>query len=1273
VIQSATQPKVLLGEWASGLISRVAQSLCESSRFEGSTVVDGGQPQNYTYWGWGMNRNTTVVVLLIVVLFLPAGVFAQGGATGAITGTVLDGKGASIAGAKISVVNNATGKKEREVSSGGDGNFTVPSLAPSRYRLEVTANGFSKFVLENVVVQVTETASVTVTLKVGDVNETVSVSEISVPVELTSATTGQTIGEQTMSTLPLSTRNFLTLLTLSAGANTELFDSAALGRGQVAIDVNGQRPSNNNFQLEGINANDVNLPILDNVPLPNPQTVQEFKTQTSLYDASAGRNGGGNIQVNLKSGTEHYHGDAYEFFRNDVLNANDFFFNAAPVQIPRPVLRQNQYGASLGGHLPVWKSFFFFMNYQGTRESSGISAGTIVNSQIPILPKTRDRATLAATFLPPGFTASQIDSVALAYLNLPAAKCPKFNDGTFCVPSAAGVPGFSGQKVNLGNVNASAVGTFQDDQFVVTTDKQLTLEDKLSARFFFSNNSTVQPFGTGVNNANSLPFSKTLPGTNRFLKLGWTRVFSRQIVNDARFGFSRFLFAQDPAEPILLSDVGATRGNASQFPASYQVIITGGGPLVIGTGVNDNRGGAFNTFYGADDLSISRGKHLLRLGMDASRYQLNRFNNFAQRGSVTFANTPAGDASAGFLNPPALSGFQNFLLGRITTTQAEAGFATFHFRAADFSAYVQDDWKIKPRLTLNLGLRWEGLSTAHELNNFVSNFRGLEDGEPGPISIIHPQQTPKVGTPGVSSCTLLNCFSSGNFAPRVSYAWDLFGNQKTVVRSGYGIYYQRVSNQSLLQTAGGLPFSEAISAKKFAVTTKNPFPSILPASAFPLPTDQVVPALMAFDGTTGAPIFRSAGGGPLSGFFFFPIRSFRPPYAQQWNFNMQRDLGKGWVWEVGYVGTRGSHLLGSGRPANPGQICTIARPCIIPASIAANVNVPGGTPLVTKNPDGTISITGSTGANIDARVPARYIGLANSRGFFQFEDGSSTYHALQSTLSHHFSAGLYLQAAYTYSKSIDNGSGSVFGDELNGLVQYGDLLNPSSQRAVSDFDRRHRLVISYNYDLPFARALHASDHGVGRLVNGWAVNGVTTIQSGGPINLFDSTASTLQDTDGVNGTNFATLAPGATLASAVTSGSTESRLGAFINLAAFAPGGVGANCVNNQNVVVACSDPTSTGFAPLGNVGRNTFRGPFQQNWDMSITKNTKVTEHTSVDFRAEFFNAFNHPVFSGPQSGGFGSVSGNLGLVNIANGTSAIVSTANRPRIIQFALKLNF
>src|SRR6201984_2974529 len=441
-----------------------------------------------------------------------------------------------------------------------------PSLPPGTYSVEIMATGVSRFLIEKVFVQVTETSSVIATLAIGKVTETVTVHDVVVPVELTSATTGETIGAETASTLPLSTRNFLTLLTLSAGANTELFDSAALGRGQVTINVNGQRPTHNNFQLEGVNANDVNLPVLDNVPLPNPDTIQEFKTQTSLYDASSGRNGGGNVQVNLKSGTAHYHGDPSEFFRNNVLNANDFFFNSATPQVPRPVLRQNQYGGSFGGPVPKSKDFFFFVNYQGTREASGISAGTVLNNQIPVLPAQRDAAALVATFRPAGFSGSQITPVALAYLNLPASKCPLFNDGRFCIPTVAGAPGLSGQSVNLGTVTSSSVGAFQDDQYTLTADKQLTEKDKLTARWFFSDNNASQPFCTGVGAgslaANSLPFAKGLPGSNRFLKLGWTRVISANVVNDARFGFRRFFFGQDPSEPISLTDIGATRGNS---------------------------------------------------------------------------------------------------------------------------------------------------------------------------------------------------------------------------------------------------------------------------------------------------------------------------------------------------------------------------------------------------------------------------------------------------------------------------------------------------------------------------------------------------------------------------------------------------------------------------------------------------------------------------------------------------------------------------------------
>jgi hypothetical protein len=1204
-------------------------------------------------------------LFLIITLAFTGSVFAQAGSTGAISGTVRDEKGATVPGAQIEVVNATTGVTERTATSDGNGNYGVTQLPPGTYKLVITAAGFSKTELPDVKVNVTETTTVNVPLKVGQINETVTVTEAATQVQLNSATTGQTLQSTTINSLPLATRNFLTLLTLSTGANTEMFQSDALGRGAVTINVNGQRPVNNNYQLEGINANDINLPTLDNVPLPNPSTVQEFKTQTSLYDASQGRNGGGNIQVALKSGSNEFHGDTFFFLRNDKLNANDFFRNRNGQ--PRPRYRQGVYGLSIGGpiilpHFGEGGPFshsgknrhFFFFNYQGTHAASGTAALTNFATNIPVLPTNRSEANLIATYFPGGLPAgfTGLNPVALAYLNLPGDKCPGFGGGPFCIPSVApnagnGAPGFNGPDgtLSLGSLNRASLGTFKDNQFTITTDHQLTTNNKLSFRYFQSANEALRPFGT----AGTLPFAQLAPGRNKFVKLGLTSVLSPRLVNDLKAGFNRFFFATVPEERITLSDIGATRGNSAQFPGAYQAIVTGS--FSIGPGVNDDRGGTFNTFVLGDDLSYSWGSHQLRFGGEGSYYELNRFNNFASRGSVTFGNTAA----------TGLVGFQNFLLGRVTTTQGRAGFSTFYFRALDHSYYVQDDWKFNQRLTFNLGFRLEGLSIAHEKFNFLSNFRGLGDGEPPPLEIINPEDTPVVGDPGVSRCTMLDCFKFYP-APRFGFAYDLFGDQSTVVRGGYGVYYQRVSNQSLLQTSGGSPFSEDFSAAPFTVTPQNPFPGQRPNSDFPLPTVARVPLITAFD-VDGTPIFDSANGAPLGGFRFFPVRNFEAPYAQQWNFTIQRQLPWRMVAEIGYVGTNGRRLIGTGAPVNPGQICTVASPCVIPASLAVNVSaadIPAGTHGVTRNGDGSISITASTPENINARVPAQYLGLANNRLFAQTQNGFSGYHSLQASLVRQFTDGIYFQAAYTFGKSLDNGSGSSFQDELNGLLDLGDLLNARTNKGLSDFDRTHRLVISYNYEIPFGKWLSSWPR---KLVDGWSVNGVSTFQSGTPFLIEDLSAFSLQDTDFINGSR-ATIGSGQIL----TSGSVRDRIDNFVNLGAFIPGG---RCVNDQNVVVDCGDASSTGFSAFGDLGRNVFRGPFQTNHDLSIVKRTNLSERVNLEFRAEAFNFLNHPAFQSPQAAG--ASFGNYGIVDVSTGDSSILATANRPRTIQFGLKLNF
>src|SRR4029077_9356307 len=305
------------------------------------------------------------------------------------------------------------------------------------------------------------------------------------------------------------------------------------------------------------------------------------------------------------------------------------------------------------------------------------------------------------------------------------------------------------------------------------------------------------------------------------------------------------------------------------------------------------------------------------------------------------------------------------------------------------------------------------------------------------------------GTPGVSDCTELHCFSDKNFAPRVGFAWDVFGDHKTALRGGYGIYYQRVSNQSQLQSAGGPPFNVTFLTTPGQVTPENPFPQLLPDSNFPLPLTagpngntlgpsafgipSGFPKLSGFD-STGNPLFDNtfgnSGPGPNSTFFFFPVRNFLPPYAQQWNLTVQREVAPGWMVELGYVGSAGNRLLGPGRAPNGGRICTLTAPCVIPKSaLSSTFTAPAaGTPDVLMNSDGSVSITGSTAANVNARVFLPFLGTQSPFSFLQENNSHSSYHSLQGTLIHQFAKGLYFQAAYTWSKSIDNASGSEISD-----------------------------------------------------------------------------------------------------------------------------------------------------------------------------------------------------------------------------------------------------
>jgi hypothetical protein len=1159
-----------------------------------------------------------------------------------------------VAGATVIVVNERTGNTERTISTGEDGSFSATLLPPGLYRLEISSTNFKKATIKDVQVRINETTRQDLELEVGAVTESVVVQAAPSLINASSAVTGQPIDAVTLRNLPLASPNFLFLISLSAGTAGEPTDVRSAGRGTADVNVNGQRTSNNSIQLEGVNVNDFNLAHFDTVPLPNPNTIQEFKVATSLYDASSGSKGGGALSLVLRSGSKDWHLDGYWQHRNDALNANEWFRNANGLS-KRARLLQNVFGFSGSGPVPVAGGFWFF-NYQGVRARNGLDpTGSSVSPIVQAFPTNPDGTTsaalLAAAF---GLTPAQIDPIAVNILNV---KDTRYG-GQFLVPrlGQTGCGAVTGGATGTFNCVFSAIAPITDNQYMISYDRfWRDGKEKLSGRWFWDNGATAKPFGTDT----TLAFPRADLQRNRFLSLSYTHVFSPTVVNELRAGYSRYISAFSPTDPVTLGDVGAQRGNSGQFPGIYRVSITGS--FSLGTGVNDERGTASNQYNLVNTLSWIKDQHSLRFGVEGVQYQLNRFNNFAVRGSLSFAaTTGAGNT---------FTAFQNFLQGRVTSIQSAFGDPARNFIATDYAAFAQDDWRVTPRLTLNLGLRWEGMSFGRDklYRAGVYDF-GLAAAGRNPF--LFPEKVNLAGftgTPGVKDCALNDCFDGDNFAPRIGFAWDVNGDQKTVVRAGYGIYYQRLSNQNILQNSLAAPFTVQPLSSTTAPTSfqlANPFagqppPSAIAAAYIPSPTYF---AGLRRTGGAGpldpndpnvAPIFvNSAGqaclnyGGTatncsinLASFTTAPTTAYTP-WTQQYNLTIQRELWSGWAIEVGYVGAKYKGGLG------------IYSPFI--ARLASPTN-----PITVTDINGKVyTITTNTPANEELRH--QILGLSRRRGArLSGNIGEGIYNSLQVTLSRRLATGMYFQAAYTYSKNIDNVSGSLSTDEFNatrngqnGANIYNDQSDPDQNRAISDFDRPHRLVVSYAYDLPFGRGqrfLSGVDGIADKLLSNWSISGIVTYQSGLPFSVTDSTSG------GAYATALGTarfICNGAE--SAYTQGSTAQIVANYLNPACF-----------TTVPVVPFGTPGATGW---GNSPRNAFRGPFQQNWDFSLMKRISVTERQSFELRMDVFNLFNHPVFRIPSASS---------SVNIGSGSPStftrITETAVPARLIQFGLRYSY
>lgn len=1207
--------------------------------------------------------HAVLILLLSLATVFSAVAHGQGGATGAVSGMVIDVNGGTVADADVQIISVATQVLVRHLNSTADGSFLATLLPPGSYLVVVNKSGFSEAKASNVEVRVTETTRLTVTLKPGKVNETIEISAQVASVETTNATTGQTIGEQTVRDLPLATQNYQQLLTLSAGTYSELNASTQLGRGTTKVFVNGQREDNNNYLIEGITATDYNVAQNYYVPLPNPDVIQEFKVQTSLYDATQGRNGGGNVNAVLRSGTHELHGDAYEFFRNDALNANEYFHNATDQ--PRPPVKQNIFGGSLGGPVVQDKFGFFFVNYQGTRQRSALSPGTQINNPgFPVIPTDRSAASISEAFF--GNPNEPIDPVVLKLLQF---KSSQFNDPNgYLIPSIPGTPGSTGELL------VSKAGKYTDDQFTTNWDREFNgSKDKISARFFFSNSETNLPFGAGGLQASlggtlassisqtDLDFPYDIPVAARFFSANETHLFSPSLVNDFRFGFIRMNYSLLNNPPVTAADLGIDRPTNNLTSSIYKFTFNTSG-FQIGPTPPANQYQIQNNFDFVDNVSWIKGPHDFRFGGEYTRVNLNK----------QFPQTFNGQLF--FVNQNGFTDWQNFLLGEPAFSFGGGGVYNHQYRTNVYAVFAQDDWKVKRSLTLNLGLRTEiNGAFSDQLCHLGNIDEALAAANEYPM--VYGGCANKLGVPGLSGSgsdtTFKNAYATG-LAPRIGLAYDLGSKGDTTIRAGYGIYYVREDVGTADQMSFQAPFLPIASGGSsvpgclgsyFSSTPlpgcPNPNPNALPAAGQLSPS--FIPCLSAFQGfvtsagvpttdTTQTPTYACANGSPGSipttGLFVLAVpRHFVVPSTQQWNLTLQHDLGKQWVLEVGYIGTHSVHLRET-RTNIPAQDASPAHPVSVTAA------------------DGTqYQILYNTFSNGPIRSPIPAINGYSGMQLFA-NDAYSHYNSLQTTLSRRWGRG-YFQAAYTFSKSLDATSSgntafnTAFNDESNLKNSYGP----------SDFDRPHRLAVSYRYDLPF---FSSAQGWKAEALKGWAVSGITIVQSGTPFSVLDSAAGSAFVGAGYTTTLTGNLAPGMRVGQGYSTGSLTSRVNnGYLNPAAFTPAPL-LYPFNPAEPTTTCDPVNNPNFCTTGygNLGRNAFRGPYQQNWDFSLLKTFPITERVNLRFSTDFFNIWNHANFANP------SIT-DVETINPSNPSASpfgkIFSTVGNPRLIQFSLRLAF
>jgi hypothetical protein len=1146
---------------------------------------------------------------LVLTLGFPCTVWGQTASTGALIGLTLDPSGAVLGGVSVSLTRE-DGTEARSVTSDQNGRFGFLLLPSGTYKLEANKSNFKPRSLSKLQVYVTETLKVELHLELATREEHVEVSSTPVMVQLDSSALGRTVNDRTLSDLPLVTRNYTQIAGLSPGVVAGVYNAGELGHGGTALSqleksndgiyVNGTRSYDNNWQLDGISVSDVQSSgsISGGIPIPNPDTQQEFKVQTGLYDAAFGRGAGANVSVITKAGTNDYHATVFEFLRNNVLNANDFFLNQTGQ--PRPDLKQNQFGVAVGG--PIQKDkLLFFGSYQGTRQVNGLAAGQsrigcTATLDEPAIGNDRSPQALGQLFggmsgklggvavRPDG---SNINPVALALLNF------KLPDGNFLIPTPQRVDPtkpFASQGFSA----FTEPCRFDEDQGLGNVDYVVSEKSRLMARFFAADSNQTVTFPGGAFNPVGNIRGFNSPGDAAFVvfSLAHTYALSSVLLNEARVGFVRTSSTMGASAPFQWSDVGVTEGAMNKANALPSLSILGS----VSISSVFPRTYAQNSFVLSDVFSLLKGAHALKFGGSLTRLQDNL--NFEGTGSfVRFLSWPD------FLLGLNGTGNGTGTFSNVFQSSDLFGLLDREFRVWEASAFVQDDYRIGRFLTLNLGARYERLGQFGDALGRNASFDVHKaDRNPPPGGSLEGYMVASNFSGALPAGVVRVNNTFGNYgqgqntlAPRIGFAWQVLRNtRRLVLRGGYGIYYSRPTGQAstvsvlaapfgLIRTGTGLMNADA--------TFQAPF-------AQPFPTPSSFPLFVPYAPTTRASVSVLAP-------------NFRPAMVQQFSLNAQEELRDGWLLEVGYVGGRGIHLQ-RWRSLNQALSASAESPI-----------------------RGTDS---NTLANIRLRVPVP--GVRPDALTEMESEGSSWYNGLEVSLEKRLRHGLQFLASYTFSKALDTDGSDVDAvSSANGLT-LGDQ-NSSRQRwGRASFDRTHRFVFSTTWTLP-----SPSNAVQRRILGGWAVAGVATIQSG--------TALTIADTNPMNvfgiSEDRAQLSGECTKGQLVRGGSIESKLNGYFN----------ASCFATPPVIGA--DGIGTAF---GNSGTGIVDGPGQANLDLSISKAIALawpSEKSTIQLRAEFFNVFNHPQFANPDTSFSSPTFG------------VITSTSVNPRVGQLALRLSF